>query len=82
MPAFGRDGSHNFALTTRSQETFITDGFVVDPDTNSIEFNQFNNLPNPNDRTLYYFSLPPRFRGDQVRLAASAQEKHSSFWQI
>ena len=66
VPSFPRDGSHGFALTTRSRDTVITDGFVTDPDANAIEFNRFYELNVPETRSMFYFSLPPRFRGDQA----------------
>ncbi|XP_072040765.1 basement membrane-specific heparan sulfate proteoglycan core protein-like [Amphiura filiformis] len=49
-------------LRNRQGSTTISNGFVVNPATNEITYRAFDQLP----RSTFFWSLPPRFRGDQV----------------
>ncbi len=68
-PVWNPDGSHNFVLTDRRLGQQIRDGFEVNAARNEITFTRFSELTRSgDDRTAYFFQLPPSFRGDLVRL--------------
>lgn len=65
------DGTHNFALTNRRMSRVITDGFSMNAEENEITFDNFYGIQR--ERESLYIQLPPKFRGDKVRLVSHIQ---------
>ncbi|KAK3104524.1 hypothetical protein FSP39_004009 [Pinctada imbricata] len=63
-PNLSGSDTHNFVLTNRRLTNVISDGFTVDTDRRAITFNAFSAVQR--ERESLFFSLPPKFRGNQV----------------
>ena len=64
-PVFGNDGSHNFVLVTRRLGDDISAGITANAQNNEVRFSRYSGVQQ--DRQSLFWSLPPRFRGSQVR---------------
>lgn len=65
-PELRTDESHKFSLVTRRLGDPITEGIVVDAAVNEVSYNGFAQVQE--GRQSLYWSLPPAFTGDKVRI--------------
>ena len=68
--------SRSMVLRNRGGDSLYSSGFNINVPTNEIAFRDFDQL----QRQAYFWSLPPKFRGDQVTIIEGKQIISSCTW--